>query len=127
MGSSIDPADLREQLGIYGALATVVTVSAEQTPHVGTSLVELDGNRLVVRVGPSAARNLGVHPDLCLTWPPPDGDHYQLIVDATAVEVRPDGATFPVVTTPHTGIRHRVADAPAGPSCIRLGARAGPS
>jgi hypothetical protein len=122
MGSPIDPADLRKQLGTYGPLATVVTVSAEQTPHVGTSLVEVDSGLLVVRVGPRAAANLELNTALCLTWPPPQGDHYQLIVDASAVEVRPDGDTYTVVATPHAGIRHRVADAPAGPSCIQLDA-----
>jgi hypothetical protein len=98
-------------------------VSSEHTPHIGTSRVELDGDQLALRVGPGAAANLDTNPSLCLTWPPPEGDHYLLIVDATAAEVRPDGDAFTVVATAQAGIRRRVADAPAGgPSCITLDA-----
>jgi hypothetical protein len=123
MSKDIDPADLARQLDAYGRLATVVTVSAASIPHVGTSLVELDGDRVVVRVGPTAAGHLEANPALCLTWPPPGGNDYQLIVDARAVEVRPDGDTFTVVAEARSGIRHRVATAPkTGPSCIALDA-----
>ncbi len=117
-----DPAELPRHLDTYGRRATVVTVSADGRPHVGTSKVELDGDRLVVRVGPSAARHLGEHPDLCLTWTPPAGEDYQLIVDGHADEVRPEGEAFTVVVALRSGIRHRVAGAPGeGPSCVALG------
>jgi hypothetical protein len=121
MSKDVRLADLARQLDVYGPLATVVTVSAEAIPHVGTSLVELDGDRVVVRVGPTAAGQLEANPALCLTWPPPAGNDYQLIVDASAVEVRPDGDTFTVVADARSGIRHSVATAPkTGPSCIAL-------
>jgi hypothetical protein len=76
---------------------------------------------VVIRVGKGAAGNLATNPELCLTWSPPAGDDYQLIVDGTAREVKPDGDTFIVVVEPRSGIRHRVADAPGiGQSCIAL-------
>jgi len=121
MATAIDAADLRPHMESYGPRATVVTVGPDRAPHVGTSLVELDGDRVVIRVGKGAAGNLASNPDLCLTWPPPPGDDYQLIVDGTAIEVEPDGATFVVIVEPRSGIRHRVADAPGtGPSCLAL-------
>jgi hypothetical protein len=124
MATAIDPADLRPHLDTYGLRATVVTVADDRVPHVGTSLVELDGDRVVIRVGKGAAGNLATNPELCLTWAPPPGVDYQLIVDGTAVDVKPDGTTFVVIVEPRSGIRHRVADAPGtGPSCIALDER----
>src|SRR5262245_13263112 len=107
MATAIDPADLRPHLDTYGLRATVVTVAADHAPHVGTSLVELDGDRVVIRVGNGAAGNLATNPELCLTWAPPPGDYYQLIVDGTAIDVQPDGTAFIVIVEPRSGIRHR--------------------
>lgn len=122
MASSIDPADLPRHIDAYGHRATVVTVGGDGRPHVGTSLVEVDGDRLRITVGPSAAGYLRDHPDLCLTWTPPAGEQYQLIVDGRAADVSQHGDTFRVTVALTAGIRHRVADAPgSGPSCIALG------
>ena len=124
MAAAIDLADLVRHLDAYGPRATVITVSAEHAPHVGTSLVEVDGDRVLIRVGPRAAQNLARQPELCLTWAPPASNDYQLIVDATAVDVRPDGDTLTVAAEPRAGIRHRVAGAPGtGPSCLALDQR----
>ncbi len=121
MATAIDPTDLPRHLATYGPRATVITVSGDARPHVGTSLVALDGDRVVLQVGPRAAGYLETHRDLCLTWVPPAGEPYQLIIDATAVEVTPNGDAFRVVAALHAGIRHRVADAdPVGPSCVPL-------
>lgn len=122
MGQPVGASELYGHLDRYGRRATVVTVSDGQRPHVGTSLVEVDGDHVVFHVGPRAAGFLAAHPDLTLTWTPPPGDDYQLIVDATAAEVTADGDRFQVVATVHAGIRHRVADAAGdGASCVALG------
>src|SRR6188768_71027 len=96
MASPVDPVDVVRHVAIYGPLATVVTVSADGRPHVGTSLVEIDGATCRVRVGPSTAGHLDHNPALCLTWSPPDGEDYQLIVDGIAAEVRPVEEAFEV-------------------------------
>ncbi len=121
MAGPVDSVDLRPHLAAYGALATVVTVAADGRPHVGTSIVEIDGDQIRIRVGTGTAGHLAQNPAVCLTWPPPDGDDYQLIVDGTAGEVRPVDGAFEVYVTSLEGIRHRVAGAPTtGPSCLRL-------
>jgi hypothetical protein len=119
VAAPINPADLARHLERYGSRATVITVAADRRPHVGTSLVAFDDDRLVLRVGSRAASNLELQPDLCLTWAPPVGDNYQLIVDGSAVEVAPDGDAFRVLVAVNGGIRHRIAEA-TGPSCIPL-------
>lgn len=122
MGQPVGTSELPSHLDRYGRRATVVTVSDESRPHVGTSLVEIDGDAIVFRVGPRAGGFLTERPDVTLTWSPPPGDDYQLIVDATAREIAEDGDGFRVAATVHTGIRHRVADATgSGASCIPLG------
>ncbi len=73
MATAIDPTDLPRHLATYGPRATVITVSGDARPHVGTSLVALDGDRVVLQVGPRAAGYLETHRDLCLTWAPPAG------------------------------------------------------
>ncbi len=121
MSKPVEIADLGRHLAHYGALATVVTVTDQQRAHIGTSLVAVDGDRLRITVGPRTAGHLGRNPDLCLTWVPPAGDDYQLIVDGTALDVRPNGDVFDVVLTIASGIRHRVAGAPPdGPTCVLL-------
>lgn len=127
MAAPLDPSDLRPHLDRYGPLALVITVSDEGRPHVGTSHVELDGDVLRFRVGTRAAEHLGRNPDLCLTWPTPDGDDYLLIVDATAIGIAVDedgagaGPANLVTAEPRRGIRHRSADASIDlPSCRRL-------
>ena len=120
MAAPVDPADLRSHLAAYGPLATVVTVAADGRPHVGTSIVEIDGDRVRIRVGTGTAGHLAENPAVCLTWPPPAGDDYQLIVDGTAGEVRPSTGRSRC-THSLEGIRHRVAGAPTtGPTCLRL-------
>lgn len=119
----VTTSDLRRHLDRYGTTASVITVSDDHRPHVVTSGVDLDDDRVLVRVGPRSAEHLRSHPDLCLIWAPPDGEDYLLIVDASAVEVAPDGEEFTVVASPTSGIRHRVADAAStGPTCITLDA-----
>ncbi|HRE01515.1 MAG TPA: hypothetical protein PLV68_09455, partial [Ilumatobacteraceae bacterium] len=117
MASNVEPSDLPRHLAHYGPRATVLTVSDAFAPHVGTSLVELIDERLVFSVGPSAAGHLAARPTLCLTWTPPPGEDYQLILDAIADAVTPQGGGFRVSAVVGRGIRHRVADAAAdGPS-----------
>src|SRR5262245_25595525 len=119
MAKPVDSSKLPTLLATYGQRATVITVGDDGRPHVGTSVVAVDGDRLRLTVGPSAARCLSHHPDLCLTWTPPAGENYQLILDVTASEVKESGDAFDVIATVYSGIRHRVAAAPGtGASCI---------
>jgi hypothetical protein len=119
--ASVAPADLLRHLDTYGRRATVITVSADRRAHVGTSLVEVDGEEVLIQVGHKTAELLAGQPDLCLTWSPPEGEDYQLIVDGIATGVRPVGDLFEVVVSPQGGIRHRVAGAnDDGPSCLAL-------
>jgi hypothetical protein len=121
MASPIDPSQLRRHLADYGPLATVITVSADGQPHVGTSMVELEGDIAKIQVGPGTAGHLQENTAVCLTWSPPDGDLYQLIVDGVASDVRPLGDVFQVEVTVVGGIRHLVAGAPTTvPTCLRL-------
>lgn len=121
MAKEFHPDDLTRHLDRYGDRATVVTVSSDVRPHVGTSLVVLDGDRLVLTVGSRAAENLAVNGDLCLTWTPPPGEDYQLIVDATVETVAPTEDSYLAVVRPRAGIRHRVVDAAgSGPTCLTL-------
>jgi hypothetical protein len=121
MASPIDPSRLRHHIEDYGPLATVITVSADGHPHVGTSMVEIEGGIVRIQVGPGTAGHLEENAAVCLTWSPPDGELYQLIVDGVADDVRPLGDVFQVEVTVVGGIRHRVAGAPTtAPTCLRL-------
>lgn len=122
MSATIRTSDLRPHLDRYGPLATVITVSAAQRPHVVTSMVGVDGEHLVVDVGPRTAGHLADRPWLCITWAAPASEDYLLIVDGDATDVEPRGEDFRVRVAPRSGIRHRSTDAAGdGPSCIRLG------
>jgi hypothetical protein len=121
--SSFD--DVRRQVGDFGERTTVVTVTPEGRAHVVSALVRVDGERLVVGVGPRTATNLEHQRAVTLTWPPKGDGHYQLILDGRAEEIgEPDAAGVRQVSlSVHQGILHRVAGlAEAGPSCVVIGA-----
>jgi hypothetical protein len=102
----------------------LITVTASNTPHVVSTVVEVVDDRLRTRVGQRTTDNLVVHPALSLVWPPPAGGEYQLIVDgiaeqADSVDDVQGVSTISIVVT--SGILHRLAELPGdGPSCLAL-------
>ena len=58
MGRSVELSDVVPEIERFGALATLITVGEHGDPHVGSVLVEVGDERLVVRVGPTTAANM---------------------------------------------------------------------
>ena len=122
MSKSVEFADVVAQIDRYGRLASLVSVGADATPHIGTVLVEPVDGHIAVRIGSTTRANMQAHPAVTLAWLR-DGDDYQLILDGTASvddEVGADGLYAARVRVDR-GILHRVAGRPdAGPSCMAL-------
>ena len=53
MGRSVELRDVVPEIERFGTLATLITVGEQGHPHVGSVLVEVGEERLVVRVGPT--------------------------------------------------------------------------
>ena len=58
MGRSVELSDVVPEIERFGALATLISVGELGEPHVGSVLVEVGDERLVVRVGPTTAADL---------------------------------------------------------------------
>jgi len=115
----VGSAELREQVGRYGSVAYLVTVSSETgRPHVVSGVVRWGGVALVSGAGTRTAANVGTGADISLVWAPPPGDAYSLIVDGPAEIV--DGEDGPLVSVRPTGaVLHRLAGTTSdGPGCI---------
>jgi hypothetical protein len=131
MGRSVVLSDVVPEIERFGALATLITVGELGEPHLGSVLVEVGDEHLLVRVGPTTAANMSRRPAVSLTWLPSSSGEYQLIVDGLA---EPDGAAdgdglIPVRVEVLRGILHRLAGrSDAGPTCLPLrnGTGAGP-
>lgn len=124
MGRSVELSDVVPEIERFGALATLITVGELGDPHVGSVLVEVGDEHLVVRVGPTTAANIGQRPAMSLSWLPSAGGDYQLIVDGVAQpDGTPDGdGLIPVRVEVRKGILHRLAGrTDAGPTCLPLG------
>jgi Pyridoxamine 5'-phosphate oxidase len=122
MAKQVELADVAAQLAVYGRLATLVTVDADGSPHVGTVEVRLGPAGLEIAVGPSTRANIRANPSVSLSWLR-DGDDYQLIVDGIAVVVDdsgPDGLHAAEIAV-RSGILHRLAGRTEGASCRHLG------
>lgn len=128
MSRPAELADVATHLAEYGPLATLVTVSPEATPHVGTVLVAVDRSRLVVRVGERTRGHIRANPSVTLAWLRADDD-YQLIVDGIAVVVDATPAAdelYAVEIDVRRSILHRLAGRTEGPTCRAVGAVAAP-
>jgi len=132
----VELADVLAQIERYGPLASLLTVTPDGRPHVGTVLVTERAGRLDLRVGSRTRDNIAGNPRVSLAWVREDVD-YQLIIDGTAeVDGSPgtsgaDGL-HAVAIAVERGILHRLAGRPeAGPSCrslsVATGAPSGPS
>jgi hypothetical protein len=119
----VDFADVCGRILVFGHRATVITVTPAATPHVVTAVVEVDGDRLLMRVGPRTLANLVVQPHVTLTWAPPDGGDHQLILDGRAecVSEPDDRGVGQISVSVERGILHRLAELPLpGPTCVAL-------
>ena len=95
MGRSVELSEVVPEIERFGALATLITVGEHDEPHVGSVLVEVGDERLVVRVGPTTAANMSHRPAVSLSWLPSAGGDYQLIVDGVAESGRCAGRRRP--------------------------------
>ena len=123
MGRAVELSEVVPEIERFGALATLITVGGSGAPHVGSVLVEVGDDRLVVRVGATTAVNIDERPAVSLSWLPSAGGDYQLILDGVARrdgEADGDGLT-PIAIGVERGILHRLAGhADAGPTCLPL-------
>jgi hypothetical protein len=118
-----DLADVVRHIKDFGVVATLVTVTPDAAPHVGTVVVTPGLTDLELRVGPTTKSHIRANPSVTLTWLR-DGLDYQLIVDGVAVVVDEagDDGMYAVRVGVRRGILHRVAGRADGPSCRPLGA-----
>ena len=101
----------------------MVTVTEAPRPHVVSALVRLDGESLLVDVGPTTRSNLAARPGCALVWDPASGGEYQLILDGSAEDVGTPGddGVSTVRLRVVGGILHRLAGLPDGvPTCKSL-------
>lgn len=116
-------ADVDRRIDEFGDRATVMTVTPDGSPHVVSAVIAVDGERLVTRVGSGTAANLSERPSVSLTWQPPPGGEYLLILDGTVEglgDADADGVSEIAIRVDR-GILHRLAGLPtSGPSCVAL-------
>ncbi len=106
----------------FGPLATLVTVTDEGVPHVGTVTVGVATDQLTMRVGARTRENVLARPALTLAWLHPERD-YQLIIDGSGSLDGDPGSDglYECGVMVERGILHRLAGrADAGPSCRPL-------
>ena len=121
MGRPVEFTDVAAAIEAFGPLATLVTVTADGTPHVGTVLVAIADDSLAIEVGPRTRENLLAQSAVSLVWMQPERD-YQLILDglATLDGSAGEGLSAVTIRVDH-GILHRLASRPdAGPTCLAL-------
>ena len=121
MSRSTELADVVAHLAEFGTVATLVTVTPDATPHVGTASVVAGAGDLELRVGSTTRSHIEANPSVTLSWLR-DGNPYQLIVDGVAVVVDEPGddGLYAVRIDVHRGILHRVAGHTAGDRCVPL-------
>lgn len=123
MSRPVEFVDVQRRVTEFGSRASLVSVSADDRPHVVTAMIEPVGDRLVTRVGARTGANLADKPDLTLTWNPSGDGDYLLILDGTVESIGaadPDGVSKISIRI-ERGILHRLAGLPTtGANCISL-------
>jgi hypothetical protein len=119
--------DIRRLIGEFGSRATLVTVGESLRPHIVTTMIAIDGDRLVADVGARTRSNAITHPGLTLVWDPDGDGEYQLILDGNTDDVgepnEREVSTLRIAVV--GGILHRLAGLPEGPpTCLSLTAKA---
>jgi hypothetical protein len=128
MPHDADFDNVRRLIGEFGSRATLVTVTESLRPHIVTTMIGIDGERLVADVGSSTRSNVIEHPGLTVVWNPPGDGEYQLILDGTAEDVgEPNEREVSTVRIAVVGgILHRLAGLPEGPPTCQSLADANP-
>lgn len=113
-------AALVEQTETFGSTAYLVTVGADDRPHVVAVRAGWEGARLVVGAGRTTTANVEDHPHVTLVWPALPGDGYSLIVDGTAGHRSGDHDASLVIEA-RKAVLHRTPEGdPSDPSCITV-------
>lgn len=113
----VDLDALRDRIAEHGHTAFVVTVNEDGTPHVVSTTVRIDGDRLAIPVGRRTRANAERAAAVTLLWPPGPDPAYSLIADATYVGG--GEADDAIVVAPHSAVLHRMASATGeGPTCL---------
>lgn len=117
MSVPVDLTALEAEIERFGAVAFLVTASAQGRPHVVSVSPRLAGGRLTVPAGRTARRNVTESSAATLLWPGAPGAEYCLLVDGTARLAGEDAEAITV--EPTSAVLHRLADAsPDLPSCV---------
>jgi hypothetical protein len=115
----VDRVALGAQIEKAGALALLVTVGDDRTPHVVSVRPALESGALRLPAGRTTRANVATSSTVTLVWPGDAAAEYALIVDGDADATGDDEITV----SPRSAVLHRKATAPGdGPSCIRLDA-----
>lgn len=116
MSVPVELSALVSRLADFGDRAFLVTVNEDETPHVVTVVVRIDGDHLVMGAGKRTRQNGTDRSTVTLLWAPIGDGEYSLIVDGTYAGATTGGD---VAITPTSAILHRVAGvAGDGPNCI---------
>lgn len=108
-----------------GPTAYLVTVRADDRPHVVAVTVTRHGETLVTSAGRTTAANVERHPDVTLVWAAASGSGYSLIVDGTA-RPKVDADQPSLVIEPRKAVLHRAPEGdPSAPSCVTVLGEAG--
>lgn len=103
-----------------GATAHLVTVGADDRPHVVAVTVGWHGENLVADAGRTTTANVGLHPYVTLIWPARPGSGYSLIVDGRARLTDGDEPAS-LAIDPRKAVLHRTPEGdPSSPSCITV-------
>lgn len=123
MSRPVELADVQRRVAEFGERANLITVTADNKPHVVSAVIAFNGDRLRARVGSRTRANVIAQPHLTLTWQPTSGGEYMLILDGLVETIGEPGADGVAEITVQvvSGILHRQADLPtSGPSCLAL-------
>lgn len=113
-------AALAKQTETFGSTAHLVTVGADDRPHVVAVHARWEGGRLVVGAGRTTTTNVEGHPDVTLVWPALPGGGYSLIVDGTATRQSGDHDASLAIEA-RKAVLHRTPEGdPSDPSCITV-------
>ena len=103
-----------------GPTAYLVTVGADDRPHVVAVTARWQGDVLLTHAGPTTKANVELHPDVTLVWPALPGSGYSLIVDGRGRSVSGEGGGN-LAIDPRKAVLHRTPEGnPSSPSCITV-------